>query len=123
MGLEEISYPVDFSVKLSAYTNEDSNGDAMLKAHAYKAATAGFVSAFVSLTNSNTSIRCYVGLTNDPEGAGDQIGANEADANASLKSLFFAVAEGEYFEITSPSGAPTIRWKSFGTLSKPVDQD
>jgi len=35
-------------------------------------------------------------------------------------AVSFPVAKDEYFEITASEGTPVIRWKSFGTLSKPV---
>ena len=116
-------------VCLSAYTNQDSESNTMLKSHAYKAATDGFVSAdnAVAAADDNKYLDAYVGLTNDPAGAGALIcrqGVPNTDSTAHVGTGSIAVAKNEYFEITSTyTAAPTIRWKSFGTLSKPVDQD
>lgn len=109
---------------LSAYTNEDSDSTAMIKAHAYLAATAGQVTAYDTVGNNET-FSAYVGTTTDPAGAGDLIGTSTHGEAANIGfTITFLVAEGEYFEITfDGSGEPTIRWKSFGTLSKPADQD
>lgn len=107
----------------SAYTNQDSESNAMLKAHAYLAATAGFVSAKSNQTNNAQPLKGYVGLTNDPAGAGTEIQSSADGDSGSEKSVFFAVAAGEYFEITQTTDTPVILWKSIGTLSKPVDQD
>ncbi len=106
---------------LSVYTNEDSNTDAMLDSHAYKAVTDGFVLAFSTLTSSTHSIQGWVGSTNDPFGAGDRIAKQAGTANTQYIS--FPVGKDEYFEVRAGSGTPEIWWKSFGTLSKPIDQD
>lgn len=123
-----VSFNTDGTLKssifgLSAYTNLDSDGNAMLKAHAYKAATDGWISARITNQN-NKYLRGYVGSTDDPAGAGNLI-QEEASAEGSLrKSLSLLVAKDEYFEITyTGSNTPTIWWKSFGSLSKPIDQD
>lgn len=109
-------------IGFSAYTNEDSESDAMIINHAYKAATDGFVSASVTLTTVGHILSGYVGLDNNPLDE-HQVGSQEADAENSYKSIFFAVAKDEYFEIRSGSGTPIILWKSKGVLSKPIDQD
>jgi hypothetical protein len=106
----------------SAYTNLDSDGNAMLKSHAYKAATDGFVKATMTTNAINQSINGYVGATDDPEGAGDRVQTNFEALSAKGISIGFEVAKDEYFEITSSTTA-TIFWKSIGTLSAPVDQD
>lgn len=111
-------------VTLSVYTNEDSNTDAMLNGQAYKAATAGYVSAFCELTTVAHALVGYVGATSDPAGAGTKIIQQTMETSTdSILGIFFAVAKDEYFEVTATSGTPTILWKSMGTLSKPVDQD
>jgi len=112
-------------VELSAYTTEDSDGNSMLKSHAYKAATAGMALAYSTSLDAGEYIAIYVGTTTDPAGAGDliqQFDSEDADSSHSVCAL---VAEDEYFEVlcTADPAAPTIRWKSFGTLSKPIDQD
>lgn len=112
-------------LKMSAYTTEDSDGNAMLKAHAYRAVNAGVVDVFCSLTASAAWIRGYVGLTNDPEGAGTLIHRRTQDTEGQGYSAGFTlhVAQGEYFEITTSADTPTILWKSFGVLKKPVDHN
>ena len=107
--------------RFSAYTTEDSDGQTMLKDHAYKAVTDGFVAAHVAI-NTAEKILGWVGLTDDPK-AGDEIASQEADADDSHKYVSFDVAKDEYFEIVATSGAPFIRWKSVGNLAKPIDQD
>ena len=106
---------------LSAYTANDSEANAMLKSHAYKAATAGSVSAY-SEENTGNNLRGYVGATNDPAGAGTKVQDSESSTGTPFVSIFFDVAKDEYFEITT-GGTPTIRWRSIGTLSEPIDQD
>jgi len=120
---DQIAAIIASDVTMSAYTNEDSESNAMLKSHAYLAATGGSVSVYVANQNSKI-LRGYVGSTDDPAGAGDLIQISE-DAEGSQYTCFsFLVAEGEYFEVTyDGTNTPVIRWKSFGTLSKPVDQD
>jgi len=109
---------------LSAYTNKDSEENAMLKSHAYKAATDGEVSATVLSLNKNEYIRAFVGTTDDPAGAGTLIDRHEgiSDVEGANHGVHALVAKDEYFEILC-SNTPTILWKSFGVLSKPVDQD
>ena len=119
----DIGTGIPISTPFSAYTNEDSEGNAMLRTQAYKAATDGYVAAKTTITVAGNMLYGYVGLTNDPYTDGDLVGCQEADANGSTKSIFFAVAKDEYFEIRTVSSTPTILWKSKGVLSKPVDQD
>ena len=121
-----IAAAIAANVTLSAYTNQDSDGNAMLKTHAYKATTDGQVSAYSEVPwGPGREIKGFVGITNDPAGAGTLIQReenNEINFN-NQKSISFLVAKDEYFEITVYSGIPTILWKSFGTLSKPVDHN
>jgi hypothetical protein len=105
----------------SAYTDEDSNTDTMLKAHAYLAATSGFVTAYSAL-GAGRNLKGYVGATNDPAGAGDLVQSIVSQEDTNTVSISFPVAAGKYFEITG-DGTPVIRWVSVGALSKPVDQD
>jgi len=108
----------------SAYTTLDSENNTMVKAHAYLAATNGWVFAYDTDTDTGESLYVYVGTTTDPAGAGDLIQASEAAGINMTQSVCAAVAKGEYFEVrTDSGGTPVIRWKSAGTLSKPVDQD
>lgn len=109
-------------VTASAYTDEDSDTNAMLKAHAYLAATDGWVFATDTGLDAGESLSVYVGASDDPAGAGDLIQVQESGGTDRAQSVCALVAEGEYFEVTSDK-TPTIRWKSIGTLSKPVDQD
>lgn len=110
-------------VTLSAYTDEDSESNAMLKSHAYKAATDGWVTAYSLLSDSGEAMILYVGSTDDPVGAGDIIQAQESAAANNEISVGGFVAKDEYFEITNDNADTTILWKSMGTLSKPVDNN
>ncbi len=111
-------------VAFSAYTNLDSENNAMLKAHAYLAATDGFVAAYSLSDTGGHHLKGFVGATNDPAGAGTKIQDNESHSSSDVRCIFLAVAAGEYFEVTEDSSTnPTILWKSRGTLSKPVDQN
>lgn len=108
--------------RLSAYTNQDSDANVILKDHTYLAGNDGFVTAYANIT-TGTYIRGYVGVTDDPVGAGDLILETSVSGN-DRASISFPVAAGEYFEITTNAAiAINIRWKSNGRLSKPVDQD
>ncbi|NVM22102.1 MAG: hypothetical protein HWN68_10030 [Desulfobacterales bacterium] len=109
-------------VTASAYTTEDSDANTMLKSHAYKAATDGWVFAYDTGLDNGNSLKVYVGSTDDPVGAGDLIQQFDSFHTDQAMSVCAFVAENEYFEVTSDK-TPTIRWKSVGTLSKPVDQD
>jgi len=109
---------------LSEYTNEDSDGNAVLASHAYKAATDGFVSAWVAnMSSGGDEMKGYVGTTNDPAGAGDLIARQAMGNIVHDVGVFFAVAKDEYFEIIVSSRTPTIFWKSKGALSEPIDQE
>jgi len=109
-------------LKLSADTDQDSDGNAMLKAHAYKAQSAGEVGAYVTASGGNQSISGYIGNTSDPAGAGNKVRADGMDPSGAYGGVSFTVAKGEYFEITTTSAnAAIIRWRSFGPLKKPID--
>lgn len=117
---------IDDQIAFSAYTNEDSDAQALAKDHAYLAATDGFVHVMASDFDQEDYLNGYVGNTDDPSGAGDLIESEiqGSNSNNAVVSIGFEVAAGEYFEITSTAGAiDNIWWKSRGTLSKPVDQD
>jgi hypothetical protein len=122
---QSIKAYIDNSINncLSIYSNQDSDGNAMLGNHAYLAQTPGSVSAFAEIGVSE-HLSGYVGSNSNPSGAGTLIqnteGYTETDQN---QSIFFAVAKGQYFEVTSGGGSPTILWQSIGTLAKPIDQD
>lgn len=106
---------------LSAYTNEDSDGIVMYKAHAYLAATDGVVVGYIF---SQLGFEAYVGLTDNPAGEGYLLQRQYGGVSGQYKSFSFEVAKNEFFEITTAAaGQPVIYWKSRGTLSKPVDQD
>lgn len=122
---QSIKAYVDTQIAFSVYTNEDSDTNAMLKDHAYLAATDGFVNVMCMLSEVTDELKGYVGATDDPAGAGTQIcrQMTGSTANAAV-TITLHVAAGEYFEIVVVSAStPTIYWKSRGTLSKPVDQD
>ena len=112
-------------VTLSVYTNEDSEPTAMVKAHAYKAATDGQVTAYVLASAIGGQLKGYVGTDNDPTDENlVQSASFTAGGAIGTLNMSFLVAKDEYFELTTnSSNAVTIMWKSFGTLSKPIDQD
>jgi hypothetical protein len=113
---------VDDSIKGDAPTANDSEANAMLKAHAYLAQTSGFVTAF--LTNSGNALAGYVGATDDPAGAGTQVGSCQGDGGTEDPFLSFFVGSGKYFEITISAGTPTITWTPLVSGGgAPIDQD
>ena len=101
-------------------TANDSEANAMLKAHAYKAQTAGF--AFARVTEQNVLISGFVHTTSDPAGAGTFLtGAGSSSTGESGMTLF--VTKDQFFEITS-SGTVTINWTSLiSGGGAPIDQD
>jgi len=107
----------------SGYTNEDSDGNAMIVAHAYKAATDGFVVVNIGGIGAGKNLYGYVGGTDDPAGAGILV-RRMACVDNDTGGFIFPVAKDAYFEITTNSAStPTIYWVSIGTLGNPVDQD
>lgn len=102
----------------------DSEGNEMLKAHAYLAATDGFVSVQAVLGAAQL-LSGFVDDTSNPAGAGIKVQESESDAAGQSRSIFLVVAAGEHFEITSGANDASINiyWKSIGTESKPEDQD
>lgn len=102
-------------------TPNDSESNAMVKAHAYLAQTSGYVTAWTEAQNSNW-LRGYVGITNDPAGAG-----TNADSSAhatGYPSITFFVGKGKYFEVTHDSQTVTIIWTPLVSGGEaPVDQD
>ncbi len=100
----------------------DSGSDPMLKAHAYKAQTLGMVTAWTN-TNSVSAIKGYVGTTNDPAGAGVQVGEN--GSGSSIKSFVsFLVAKDKYFELTHSAAVVNITWTPIvAGGGNPIDQD
>lgn len=108
---------------LSALTDEDADTTAMLTAHAYKATSDGEVSVHGISDGEGREIKAYIGADNDPEGTGDIVRHHQTyGANAEM-CFSFLVAKNEYFEIVGTNYTVTILWRSFGTLSKPADQD
>ncbi len=118
----QIAAIIASDVTLSAYTDEDFDSNTMLKDHAYKAATGGMVFAYSLTIDEGENLNVFVGTTNDPVGAGTLIQTSEGATANNEHSIGVLVAEDEYFEIEC-NKTPIILWKSFGTLSKPVDQD
>ena len=112
------------AVSMSAYSTIDSDGATFLKDHTYLATQAGMVYVTDDMA-SLEEMTLYVGLTNDPVGAGLAIITHEmGDAGRKRRTISVHVAEGEYFELAMPGGNPNnYYWKGFGTLSAPVDQE
>ena len=106
-----------------AFSNQDDDGNAMLKAHAYLANQDGFVTASVNLTNGAT-VYGHIGATDDPAGAGTEIARESNTADTGYRYVTFPVAKGKYFELTTTSAnAITIYWHPVGVLVKPTDQE
>ena len=106
------------------YTNQDSDNNAMLASHAYLANQDGTVTATVSSTANDQTLRGFVDTDTDPASGGDLLGANASYGTNKNYSITFPVASGKYFEIlTSMGGTLVIRWHPVGTLIKPTDQD
>ena len=120
MGLR-VSQPM---VKLSEYTIDDSDGNPMLKSHAYQAVNDGVVYANVILITGNDNLDIFVGLTTDPPTDGRLIQRHSiytASSNCDV-CVTAQVAKGEYFEVRSTTGTVSILWKSQGlALKKPID--
>jgi len=112
-------------IEFSATTDEDSEGNAMLEVHAYKAQTDGFVNAELGTTLDGGGLYGYVGTTDDPAGAGTRVAISSQyiPEGTYWLNICFPVAKDEYFEIIADQGTPSIYWKSVGTLAKPIDQD
>jgi len=125
----QVTAAIAASVSFSSYTNQDSESNSMLPTvpgttHAYLAASDGFVSAATADLDDGEVLTGHVDQTNDPVGAGDLIAQVESDAANSLQSIFFAVKNGEYFEVSHTRDTTVnIRWMSKGPLAEPVDQD
>lgn len=104
-------------------TANDSEGNAMLKAHAYLTQTSGFVTAYDVALN-DTTLYGYVGITTDPESDGTVVQRDKTEANYSGRNIFFFVPNGKYFEITEAAGTPTIEWTPLSESgAAPIDQD
>jgi len=98
----------------------DSEANAMLKVHAYKAQGSGFVTAF-SL-NDQAALIGYVGATSDPAGAGTKVAQTTVQGNVANDAFIsFFVGKNKYFEVTA-TGTPTITWTSLNpSVGAPVD--
>ena len=106
------------------YSDEDSDGNAMLAEHAYLAAQDGFVTCEMSSVSGIKWVSGFLGATDDPVGAGDKIQYASVPATGHGTSIGFQVAAGTYFEFTLSSPTTNkIYWHPVGTLSKPVDQE
>lgn len=100
----------------------DSESQTMVKAHAYLAQTTGFVTAW-SNTASVSAIKGYVGTTNDPAGAGTQVGEN-GSGNSIKSFVSFFVANGNFFELTHAAADVNITWTPLIVGgAAPIDQD
>ncbi len=98
----------------------DSESNAMLKAHAYKAQTAGF--AYARVFEGNVEVKGYVGSTDNPAGAGTHLVSNGSSSTANSGITIF-VPKDLYFEFTS-TGTVTIAWGSLiAGGGAPIDQD
>lgn len=105
-----------------APTSTDSESNTMLKAHAYKAQTAGFVNATITYPDR---INLYVDDTADPAGVGDKVAVgNTAGDGAGSAFVMAFVPKNQYFEVTTNSGTPAIFWTPLiSGGAAPIDQD
>jgi len=116
-------------ITLTAYTNLDSESNAMLPSyggdtHAYKAVVAGWVTFYsVNALDSGQIIRIYVGTTDDPVGAGTLIGTSESFNINTSTTVSAMVAKDEYFECvrSAGGGGDVVLFKGFDTLGNPID--
>ncbi len=112
---------VPFSLS-PAGTTLDSESNAMLKDHAYRAQNHGRVDAKVIASGGNKDIFGYKGPTSDPAGAGVLIQSDTITEISKRACIGFLVAKGQYFEVkTDSTNAITIIWSSFGPLQAPID--
>ena len=95
----------------------------MLKDHAYKAQTLGFVSARPA---SDTASACliYVHNTNDPAGAGTLVSRTEMPGGNATNSVGALIGKDLYFEVVQGTVAATIYWTPVvNGGAAPIDQD
>jgi len=101
----------------------DSEDNPLLVAHAYKAQTAGIVTAIIK--GQYQLLTGFVGDTNDPAGAGQKVG-EERDYNSvdALGQICFFVGKDKYFEITSTGTPEVYTWTPVVVGGDaPIDQD
>lgn len=112
---------------LSALSNEDADENAMIEGNSYKANSDGQLVVTWTANASARELYIYVGSADNPEGSAlnkravMEGGAFDLDTGASV-----IIASGEYFTVklqASSTGTPIIKWRSYGTLTKPSDQD
>jgi len=103
-------------------SNLDSEGNVMLKSHAYLAVVDGYVSAIAETMDDDEYLKGYIHSTNNPAGAGTMLQEVESSDVVTAKSIYFAVPAGWYFEVTCDDTV-VIYWQSYGTDSKPVDNN
>ena len=80
------------------------------------------VNGYYYSASAGNTIVGFIDTDTDPASGGLIMDSSEAAGGSEILCVSFAVKSGEYFEIEA-TGAPTIYWRSVGTLSKPVDQD
>lgn len=101
-------------------TTTDSESNTLLKAHAYKAQTAGF--AYGRVAADNVELKAFLGTTDNPAGAGIHLWSAGSSSTSNSGSGLF-VPKDQYFEFTS-TGTVTINWTPLITGgAAPIDQD
>jgi hypothetical protein len=113
---------------LSVLSDEDDNSDAMVKDNSYLANSDGQLVVTWEASGSGHSLFIYAGSSDDPE---DTV----TNTRATVVGPAFVpltvgasviIADGEYFTVklgSGSSGTPILRWRSFGALIKPTDQE
>ncbi len=108
-------------------TLNDSEANAMLKAHAYRTQGAGWVTAFTPAAAQGTDLKGYVDTDSNPASGGQLMGhvsSENNDRQFISFSVGFESSTGIFFEITHTNQNPTITWTPLevGT-GAPIDQD
>lgn len=104
----------------AAPTANDSTPTAMLKAHVYKAQTAGFVNAYVVYTGT---LQIYVSSIDAGAAGGSKIADVSTAVGSGYNTGTVFVPKDYYFDVAS-GGTPTIYWTPLiAGGGAPVDQD
>jgi len=119
--VDAVSTKVDTETDGDSPTANDDESNAMVKAHAYLAATSGFVNVRCL---GISYFRLYVGSTNDPAGAGTLVSDFVGEQTDNRGTLFAFVGNGKYFEVTSNGTPQAIYWTPlYSGGAAPADQD
>lgn len=113
-------------VRLGNVTNQDSDNNAMLVAHAYECLQDGMVEVLIEEVNVSVSVIAYDDTDSNPAVGGtirQRFTTTVYGAVNQWKSFNFTMQKGHYFEITASNANVTIRWCPFGILKKCIDHN